>query len=85
MINWRACSKHINMRNGNTIFIGKPERMTPLRRPIRRREDNIKWILNTLCGNVWTGFNWRRTEPRNGSCEYNNEPWGSIKGDEFLD
>jgi hypothetical protein len=41
----------------------------------------LKWILKKQGLSVWTGCNWLRI----GTSEHGNEPWGSIKGGEFLD
>jgi hypothetical protein len=41
-------------------FGGEPERMRPLGRPRRRREDNIKWIFRKWDVGVWTGSSWLR-------------------------
>jgi hypothetical protein len=51
-----ACSGNAEMKNGYTILVGKPEEKGPLRRPRRKREDNIRkesW-------RVWIGFVWLR-------------------------
>jgi hypothetical protein len=36
-----------------------------------------------LYGKLWTGWNGSEYEPVMGSCEYGNEPSGSIKGGKF--
>jgi hypothetical protein len=40
-------------RNGHRIFVGKPEGKTPLRRPRRRRVDNIQMYLREI---RWSGM-----------------------------
>jgi hypothetical protein len=46
------CSGHVacmsEMRNTCKIFIGEPERKTPLGRPRHRREDNIRMALREI-------------------------------------
>jgi hypothetical protein len=37
-----ACSMHGEMTTAYNILVGKPEAKTPLERPRRKREDNIK-------------------------------------------
>jgi hypothetical protein len=39
----------------------------------------LKWTLEKLGGEIWTGFIWLRTQTMAGSSEYNNEPSGSIQ------
>jgi hypothetical protein len=53
-------------KNMNRLLVGKPERMTPLGRPRRRRIDNIKMHLSENESSVvdWTGvaqdrYRWR--------------------------
>jgi hypothetical protein len=56
----------------------------PLGRP-RRRWENMK---KDLRGMGWDGVDWihlAQKRPVAGSCEYGNEPFGSIKGKEFLE
>jgi hypothetical protein len=48
-------STHVEMRNSYSILGGKPERKSPLGRPGRRREDDIKIGLKEL---GWQGMNW---------------------------
>jgi hypothetical protein len=48
------------MKNVYKILVGKPDGKRPLIRHRCRWEDNIKWILGTLGGKVWTGFIWLR-------------------------
>ena len=40
--------------------MGKPEGKKPLRRPRRRREDNIKMDLQEVGWGTWTGSTWLR-------------------------
>jgi len=40
--------------------VGKPEGRTPLVRPRRRWEDNIKMDLQEVDVKVWTGSGWPR-------------------------
>jgi hypothetical protein len=55
--------------------VGKPEGKRQLGRARRRWEDNIKMDLQEVgCWDMVTG-----------TCEYDNEPSGSIKCGEFLD
>jgi hypothetical protein len=41
----RPCSIHGEKRTACTVLVGKPNGKRPLRRPIRRWEDNIKMDL----------------------------------------
>jgi hypothetical protein len=45
----------------------------------------LEWILGKYGGKVWSGCILLRIGTTGGCCEYGNEPWGSIKGGEFLD
>jgi hypothetical protein len=47
-------------RGVHRVLVGKPEGKSPLGRPIRRWEDNIKWIFRKLEGVVGTGWSWLR-------------------------
>jgi hypothetical protein len=49
----RACSIKGENRNAYTIFVGKPEGMRPLGRPIHRWVDNIKMDLREM---GWSGM-----------------------------
>jgi len=42
------------------ILVSKPVGKGPLGRPIRRWEDNIKWIFRKWDVGVWTGSSWLR-------------------------
>jgi hypothetical protein len=44
----RACSTNGEKRNACRISVGKPEGKSPLRRPKRRWEDNIKMDLREI-------------------------------------
>jgi hypothetical protein len=44
----RACSTNVEKRNSYMILVGKPERKRSLRRPRRRRVDNIKRYLQEI-------------------------------------
>jgi hypothetical protein len=58
--------------------VRKPEGNRPLRRPRRRREDNIKTYLRQI---GWGGMDWTDLEqgPAEGSCEHGNERLVSIQ------
>jgi hypothetical protein len=58
--------------------VGKPEGKTPLGRPRRKLEDNIKMDLREI---GWGDMEWidLAQEPAEGSCEHGNEPSDSIK------
>jgi hypothetical protein len=65
----------------NTVMnLGKPEGKRPLGRPRRRWVANIKMDLKRdrvgWCGLDETGSGWGPVE---GSCEYGDEPSGSLK------
>jgi hypothetical protein len=62
-----ACTRET--RNAYRIFVGKPERKRPLRRPRRRWEDNIKMNLREIGwdGMVWTGLIWLRIGTNGGA------------------
>ena len=47
-------------RGVHQVLVGKPERKTPLGRPTRRWEDNIKMDLQEVGGVVGTGWSWLR-------------------------
>jgi hypothetical protein len=62
------------------VSVGKLQGKGPLGRPGRKREDNIKVNLQEVgC----EGMDW--IEKVAGTCEYGNEPSGSIKCGKFLD
>jgi len=45
----------------------------------------LRWIINKWDVGVWTGLIWFKIGTDAGTCEYGNEPSGSIKCGEFLD
>jgi hypothetical protein len=67
-------------RNAYRILVGKPEGKKPLGRPRRRLVGSIKMDPREI---RWGGMDWiDLTQDRDqgaGSCEYSNEPSGSIK------
>jgi len=42
------------------VLVGKPEGKRPLRRPRRRWENSIKWILRNWDAGIWSGLSWLR-------------------------
>jgi hypothetical protein len=63
----------------------KPKGKRLLVRTRRRWEDNIKMYLresDLRCGLRLSGSGYG---PVVGSCEHSKEPWGPVKGGEFLD
>jgi hypothetical protein len=44
----------------------------------------VRWIFRKWDVGVWNGLGWLRIEVA-GTCEYGNEPSGSIKCGKFLD
>jgi hypothetical protein len=42
------------------VLVGKPEGKSPLGRPRRRWEDDIRWIFRKWDVGVWTGLSWLR-------------------------
>jgi hypothetical protein len=50
-----ACSTNGEKRNAYRILMGKPEGKTPLGRPRRRLEDNIRMDLRER---GWGGMHW---------------------------
>ena len=72
-------------RGVHRFLVGKPEGKRPLGRPRRRWEDNIKMDLREVeGGGVWMELA-RYRERWGATCEYGDEPSGSIKCGEFLD
>jgi hypothetical protein len=63
-------------RNTYRLFVGKSERMRSLGRPRRRWVDDIRIDLGEVRWGdvVWIGL----AQDRDSSCEYGNEPSGSI-------
>ena len=47
-------------RGVHRVLVGKPEGKSPLGRPRRRWEDNIKMDLQEVGGVVGTGWSWLR-------------------------
>ena len=75
------------MREGrgvHRVLVGKPAGKRTLGRPRRRWEDKLRWIFRKW-EVVETGLSWLRIGQVAGTCEYGNEPLGSIKCGEFLD
>jgi hypothetical protein len=66
------------VRGAYNIVVGRPEERRPLGKPRRRWEDNIKMDLAEIgFGDVdWIHLAQDRDRS---SCEYGNEPLGSIK------
>jgi hypothetical protein len=50
----RECNMQGEATDAYKIFVGKPDEKSPLGRPRRRREDNIKMDLREICG----GMDW---------------------------
>ena len=73
-------------RGACRIFVEKPQRKRLLGRLRSRWEDNIKIDLQEVgCGSMnWIDLAQDR-DRLGGTCEYGNEPSGSIKCGEFLD
>jgi hypothetical protein len=69
-------------RNAYSIVVGNPEGKRPLGRPKRRWVNNIKMNLREL---EWDGIDWIDLVQDRDSCEYGNEPTGSIKYWEVLE
>ena len=78
----RACGTY-GGRVAYRVLMGKPEAKRPLGRPRPRWEDNIKMDLQEVaCG----GIDWMELAQQvEGTCEYGNEPTGSIKCGDFLE
>jgi len=49
------------MRDVYRVFVGKHERKSPLGKPRRRWEDNIKMDLQEVGWGTWTGLIWLRS------------------------
>ena len=45
----------------------------------------LRWIFRKWEGVVGTGWSWLRIGTGGGTCEYGDEPSGSVKCREFLD
>jgi hypothetical protein len=66
--------------NAYRILVGKPEGNTPLVRPRRMREDNIKMDIRDI---EWGGMDWidlaqDRDRCRESPCKHGNEPSSSV-------
>jgi hypothetical protein len=74
------------MRNAYYILVGKPGGKRPFGRPRRTWEDNIRMDVGQI---RWEGVDSIHLAhgygPVAGSCEYGNEPSGSIRVGELLD
>ena len=73
-------ARMVEGRGVHRVLVGKPKRKRPLGRPRRKWENNIKVDLREV-GGLETGWSWLRIE----TCEYGDEPSGSINCGEFLD
>jgi hypothetical protein len=73
------------VRDAYNMLIGRPEWRRPLGRPRRRWEDNIEMDLREIgFGDVdWIYL--AQDRDRWLTCEYGDDPSGSIKCGEFLD
>jgi hypothetical protein len=47
-------------RSAYRVLMGRPERLRPLGRLGRKREDNIKMYLQEMRGGSWSGLIWLR-------------------------
>jgi hypothetical protein len=76
----REYSMNEIQRHTCRVFVGKPEGKSPLERPRRRWEDNIKMELKTnrmaWCALDSSDSDYGLVE---GFCEHGNEPLGSLK------
>jgi hypothetical protein len=82
-----ACSAYGREETHIRVLVGKPEGKRLLGRLMRSWEDNIKMDLKRVgCGGVdWIELAQDRDRWRFVTCEFGNEPSGSIKCGEFLD
>ena len=55
-----ACGAYGEVRSVQRVLVGKPEGKTPLGRPRRKWEDNIKMDLQEVGGGLGTGWSWLR-------------------------
>jgi hypothetical protein len=53
-------------RNAYTIMVENSEEKRPPGRPRRRKENNIKWVVERYDGVVWIGLIWFRAETNGG-------------------
>jgi hypothetical protein len=65
------------------VLVGTHEGKTPLGRPRRRWEDNIKMTFRKWDVGVWTGSSWLWIGTGGGQCS--NEPSDSLKCWKFLE
>jgi len=65
-------------------LVRKPLGKRALGRPRCRFENNIKMDYKARKLGAWTELIWHRKEQMADTCEYRNEPSGSIKCREFL-
>ena len=72
-------------RGVHRVLVGKPEGKSPLGRPRRRWEDNIKMDHQEVGGGCGDGWSWLRIGQVTGTCEYGDGLSGSIKCGKFLD
>jgi hypothetical protein len=72
-------------RGAYRALVGKPEGRRPLGRPRRRWEDNIKMDLSEVGWGHGLDQSGSGQGQVAGSCEYGDEPSGSIKCGEFLE
>jgi len=73
------------MRGTYRVFVGKPEGKRPIRGTMFRWGIILRLIFRKWDMGVWTGLIWLRIGTDGGTCEYSNEPSGSMKCWEFLD
>jgi hypothetical protein len=74
-------------RNAYKILVGKPEGKRPVGRPRSKWVDNIKIDLREM---EWDSMDWNdlaqdRDQWREGFCEHDDEPSGSLKCWEVLE
>jgi hypothetical protein len=55
-----ACSTYGEKRNVYRLLVGMSDGRRPLRKPRRRRVDNIRMDLGEVGWGVWTGLVWLR-------------------------
>jgi hypothetical protein len=68
-------------RNAYGLFVGKPDGKRHQGRPRRRWVNNIRMNLGEV---EWADVDWISQEQVESSCEFGNEPSGSIKCWELL-
>jgi hypothetical protein len=64
-------------RNVCRVLIGKHKGKYSLERPRRKWERGIRIDLRNTGLAVWSGFSWLRVGIFGGSCECNDDPYGS--------